>query len=189
MCCRRGPATARGEAAPEAAAADDEDEEPLLAPQLCALRLREYSRSVAYRRKALEDAEHTFALAVSEIKRRCAYNLQEQQYHKVMHMRLQRAGDAWGAQLFGLREKEFAATLLEEQQQLEALLTDGPERIRVRDAAAELQRTEHKHTLLREYTLERHGAEWAPDKSENLKLRDDELREQARQWYASRAPQ
>ena len=55
---------------------------------------------------------------------------------------------------------------------------------------AQLERELRNYKMLREYTLERYGAEWA-DKAlqEAEEMSDKELRKQARAWRASQAPQ
>ena len=177
-----------GNAPPDAAAAATE---PVLAPQLCVLELRVLARSLERERKSLAEWQHKAAVEQSKREWHCQGHRERLLYCQVLRLQCERAGDALGVERFGRAEASSKRALRAEEQRLAELIASGFKHCQARDAAANLKPVEHEYNVLRAYTVvERHGAEWVEKAAlPHGKLSDDELRNQAHEWYASQAPQ
>ena len=171
----------------DAFAADEA--EPVLGPHECALLLHKLYGKVLGLRSNLECQENAAREQLNPAQEYVEVCEAELKLCKLLRLRCERAGDAEGAKQYAGKLACKAKLLREAQGRVEQIIATGVHHVKVRDMTAQLEREERHYNMLREYTLERHGPEWA-DKAEKGGFLDvNELRRQARAWRASQAPQ
>ena len=178
-----------------AGADDDNDEkddafaadeaEPVLAPHECTLLLQKLYNKVEDMRRELLALKRAAQAKLDPAQEHAVICEEELKLSKLLRLRCLRAGDAEGAKHYASDLARQAKRLREAKRKVEHIVATDEHHLKVRGMTAPLEREERHYNMLRDYTLERYGAEWVDQAEKGGFLYEDELRKQARTWRAS----
>ena len=137
------------------------EEEPVLSPAFCELKLRRFERQVARTEFRLEAAQAELLKKVAPAEDAEAYWEVELAMYNMLGARCERAGDAAAAQRYYAEVREAGKGLLIAQRTLAGLRNDSTEALAVQNTTAELDYLRRSYKLLREYAAEHYGEERA----------------------------
>ena len=157
----KGGASGAGAADDSSSGSSEEagEEEPVLSPAFCELKLRRFDRQVARTEFRLEAAHAELLKKVAPAEDAEAFWEVDLAMYNMFRARCERAGDAAAAQRYYAEVREAGKCLLIAQRTLAGLRNDSTEALAVQNTTAELDYLRRSYKLLREYAVEHYGEE------------------------------